>query len=99
MTLIAYIFAKLQTAKDLIRPLSIKRRYRTPFDSEYAKGSQTLLKCARQNFYQIFSALWRKLSQKMSLLVICELLGLFVNTLTFNDKRLVGNSDNLVQPI
>ena len=51
MTLIAYIFAKLQTAKDLIRPLSRKWGYRTPFDSEYAKGYQTLLKCARQNFY------------------------------------------------
>ena len=35
----------------------------------------------------------------MSLLVICELLGLFVNTLTFDDKCSVGNSDNLVQPI
>ena len=54
MTLIAYIFAKLQTAKDLIRPLSIKRRYRTPFDSEYAKGSQTLLKMCKTKLLSNF---------------------------------------------
>ena len=35
----------------------------------------------------------------MSLLVICEILGLFVNTFTTNDKYCLRNSDNLLQPI
>ena len=39
MTLIAYDFPKLQTAKDLVRSMSKKRRYRRPFDTEHVKGS------------------------------------------------------------
>ena len=35
----------------------------------------------------------------MSLFVICELLGLFVNTLTANDKYSLRDSQNLPQPI
>ena len=35
-------FRKLQTVKDLVRPLSKKHRFRTPFESEHDKGSQTL---------------------------------------------------------
>ena len=35
----------------------------------------------------------------MSLLVTCETLGLFVNTLTADGKYCVCNSENLPQPI
>ena len=35
-------FRKLQTVKDLVRPLSKKHRFRTPVESEHVKGSQTL---------------------------------------------------------
>ena len=38
------------------------------------------------------------LSYKNSLLVICKLLGLFVNTLTAKDKYSLLNRDNLMQP-
>ena len=41
-----------------------------------------------------------KLNRKISLLLICELLGLFVKTLTPNDKYSLRNSEeNLLQPI
>ena len=46
MIVIATLFRKLHTAKDLVRPLSKKQRFRTPFDSQHAKGSQTLVKSA-----------------------------------------------------
>ena len=36
---------------------------------------------------------------KKSLLVICKILGLFVNTLTADDKDSFLNRDNLTQPI
>ena len=36
---------------------------------------------------------------KKSLLVIHKILGLFVNTLTVNDKHYMLNRDNLTQPI
>ena len=39
MIVIATLFGKLQTAKDSVRPLSKKYRFRTPFDSQHVKGS------------------------------------------------------------
>ena len=35
----------------------------------------------------------------MSLLVICEILGLFVNTFTADEKYFLCNSENLPEPI
>ena len=32
------VFPKLQTVNDLARPLSKKRCFRTPFDSQHVKG-------------------------------------------------------------
>ena len=46
MILIATSFRKLQSVKDLVRPLSKKHRLRTPFDSQHVKGYQILLKSA-----------------------------------------------------
>ena len=43
---IGTLLRKLQAVKDLVRPLSKKDRFRTPFDSQHLKGSQTLLKSA-----------------------------------------------------
>ena len=39
------------------------------------------------------------MSWKKSLLVICKIIGLFVTTLTADDKCSFLNSDNLMQPI
>ena len=66
--------------------MSKKPHFRTTLDSQHAKGSQTLLEDERQHFYHIFRSVWGKLSWKISLLVICEILGLFVNTLTADDN-------------
>ena len=79
--------------------MSRKPRFRTPFNSQHAKRSQTLLESVQQHFYHISSSLWGKLSWKMSLLVICEILGLFLNTLIVDDKYFLCNSENLPQPI
>ena len=46
MTLVAYVCPKLQTAKDLVRPMSKKCCFRTPFDNQLVKGSETLFKSA-----------------------------------------------------
>ena len=40
-----------------------------------------------------------KLSREEALLSICEILGLFINTLTADDKYFLRNSENLPQPI
>ena len=46
MIVIANVLVILQTVKDLVTPLSKKYRFKTPFDSENVKGSQTLVKSA-----------------------------------------------------
>ena len=42
----ATLFRKLQTVKDLIKPLSEKYRFRRPFESQHVKGCQTLVRSA-----------------------------------------------------
>ena len=44
MIVIATLFRKLQTVKDLFKTLSKKYRFRKPSDSQHVKGSQTLVK-------------------------------------------------------
>ena len=41
---LANVFPKLQTVKNLVRLLSKKRRFTTRFDSQHVKGSQMLVK-------------------------------------------------------
>ena len=98
ITLITYILSKLQTVKDKVC-VSKKLHFRTPFDSEQAKRSQTLHKFAWPQLYQIFQSLYQKVSWKMSLLVISEILALLVNTLTPDEKYSLRNSENLLQTI
>ena len=57
MILIATLFRKFHTVKDLIRPLSKKTPFRTPLETERVKGSQTLVKSASEHFHHIFSLL------------------------------------------
>ena len=59
---------------------------RTLKESQHVKRSETLLKSARQNFCHIFWSLWKEISSKSSVLVISEILRLFVNILTPDDK-------------
>ena len=74
MTLIAYVFQKLRTANNMVRKMSKNSRFRTPFDKQHGKRSQTLLKSARQHLDHIYCSLWKKLSWKKHLLVICKIL-------------------------
>ena len=93
MTLIAYAFSNWWTAKGVVKHKPKKSRFRTPFNSLHAQGSQTQLKSARNHLYHIFSSPWGKWKWKM------YLLGLFLNTLTGDDKYPLRNSENLQQTI
>ena len=86
MTFIADVFPKLPTPKDVVREVSKKSRFRTPFDKLHGKRSQTLLKSEDQALNHIYWSMLGELSRKKSLLVICKILGLFVNTLAADDK-------------
>ena len=91
---IANVFSKLQTVKDLVRPLSKKRCFRTFFESQHVKSCQTLVKSALAHFYYIFSSFWRKMTREKSLLFKFEIVGLFVNTFTSDYKYPVPDSKN-----
>ena len=95
MILIANVFPKIQTVKDLVRPLSKKCRFRTSIDSQHVKGYQSLVKSALEHFYHIFSSLWEEIIWKISPLLEFEILGVFDNTLTADDKCLVQDCGDL----
>ena len=98
MTLIAYVFPKLQTAKDVVRQMPKRAHFRISFGNKHVTGSQILVKSAWQLFYYLLLSLWVKLSWNISLLEICELLGLLVNTLTADGKYFLCISENIPQP-
>ena len=53
MTLIAELFPKLRTPKNLVRYLSKKARFKGPFDGQHGKRVQTLLLSDPQHRYHI----------------------------------------------
>ena len=99
MRLIADVFPKLGTPKNLVRSMSRKSRFKGSFGKEHGKRAQTLLKFAWQNLYHIYWSLWMQLSCKKSLLVTCKISRLFPNTLSADGKYSLLNRDNLTQSI
>ena len=53
MTLIAYLFSKLHTAKNVVRYMSKSSRFKGPFDRQHGKRVQTLLRPDPQHRYHI----------------------------------------------
>ena len=53
MTLIADLFPKLRTRKNVVRYVSKKSRFKGPFDGQHGKRVQTLLRSDPQNCYHI----------------------------------------------
>ena len=99
MTLLAYLFLRLRPAKNVVRYMCKKSRFRLPFQKEHGKRVSTLFKFKRQHLYDIYSASGRQFSCKKSLLVRCKSLRLFVNTMSAVDKCSLPNRDNLMQLI
>ena len=71
--------------------------FRTPFADEPVNGFQTLLKAARNHYYPLFSSIWGKLSWKKSTSAWYEILKLFVEILTADDKYSGSNMQDLRQ--
>ena len=99
MTVIAEVFPKLRTPKNLVRSMPKKSSFKGSFGKQHGKRAQTLLKCQGQLLYHIYWSLWRQLSYKKSLLVICKIWRLLSNTLSADGKYSLFNRDNLTQPI
>ena len=99
MRLIGYIFLRLPPAKNMVRYMSKKFRFRLPFQKEHGKRVSTLFKFERQNLYHIYWSTRTQFSCRKSLLGISKSLRLFVNTMSAVDKCSLPNTDNLMQPI
>ena len=76
-----------------------RSRSRTTFGSQRSNGLQSLLKSSLHHFYIIVPLIWDKLNCKRLLLVRFELLALFLNTMTTDDKISPHNSENFAQQI
>ena len=77
MDFIVHVIQKIQTVKSVVWQMSKNSLFRTLFDSQHAKVSQTLLISGWQYFYYLFPWLWGKFSWKMYLFLINEVLGPF----------------------
>ena len=95
MIVIANVFPKLQTMKNLARTLPKKCCFLARFESQPVKASQILAKSTWERFYHVLSSFPGKLIWKMSPLVLGEILGVFVNTLTADGNYPVQDSENL----
>ena len=95
MTLVADVFPKLRTQKNLVR--SMPKKYGFSFKKEHGKCAQTLLKCQGHILYHIYWSLLRQLPYKKSLLLICQISRLCINTLSPDGKYSLFNRDNLTQ--
>ena len=99
MTLIAEVFPKLRTPKNMVRSMSKKSRFKGSFGKQHGKRLQTLFKFAWQYLYNIYWSLWRQLTLKKSLLVTGKISRLFRNTESADGKYSLLNRNNLTQPI
>ena len=99
MTLIAYFFLRLRPAKVVVRYMCKKSHFKVPCQKQHGKRVPTRFKSERQLLRHIYCSMGRQLSCKKSVLVICQRLRLFVNTMSAVDKCSLSNRDNLMQPI
>ena len=73
--------------------------FRRPFGNQRVSVFQTLLKSARHHYYPIFFFILDILSWKKSALVLCDILRLFVNTLTADNKYSSCNVHNFSEQV
>ena len=99
MIVIANVFPKLQTVKSFVRKLSQEHSFSTGFGSQLVKASQMLPRFCRECIYHVFLSFSVKLIWKMFAIVLGQILGVFVNTLTADGKYPVQRCEKFQLPI
>ena len=99
VSLLVSVFPKVLTPKEVVTWTSKAPCFRTPFGNQRVQEFQTLSKKALHHYYPIFPWIWDKLSWKNRRLVRFEILELFVNTLTTDDKYSSRNIQNLTKQL
>ena len=92
VTLIANVFPKLRTPKNVTSTMSKKCRFRRSLEKQHGKWK---LKFERQHLYHIYWSTWRQLTYKKSVLVICNT----SNISNAHRRYSLLNTDNLTKPI
>ena len=82
ISLIAQIFSKLFTPKNVLSWMPNSSCFRAPFKNERVHGFQTVMKPAGEHFYSNFPLFQDKLSWKISFWIRSKMLVLFLNTFT-----------------
>ena len=99
MSVVASLFLKLLFRKEVATETSRRYPFKAPFGNQRVNGFQTPPKEARHNYYHFFAWIWGKLSGKTTALLWSEILRLFANTLTADDKNPCHNMQNFLQEI
>ena len=85
--------------REVVTETSRRAYFRTPFGNQRVNGFQTPLKVATHNYYPFFPWISGKLSWKKTVLLWLNILRLFVNTLTADDKYSCRNKQNFLQQL
>ena len=99
MTLIADVFPKSPTPKNMVRSMPKKSRFGESVEKQQGECAQILLKIEGQLLHQIYLSLGRQLPSKNSLLLIRKITKLFPNTLSDHGKYSLLDRDTLTQRI
>ena len=99
MTLIAEVFPKLRTPKNMVRSISKRSSFKGSLGKQHGKLAQTLLKFERQHIHHIDWSLCRMLTCKKPLLVTCKMSKLFPEQVSADGKYSLLTWDNLTQHI
>ena len=83
--------------KEVATETSRRSCFRTPFGNQRVNGFQTPLKVARHHYYPISPWISGKLSWKKTALLWSEILTLFANTFTADEKYSCRNMQNFWQ--
>ena len=97
MTLIADVFRKLRTPKNMVRVMPKKSLLRVSVEKQHGECPQTLFTFEGQPLYHIYWSLGSQLSYKTSLLLIFKISNLFPNTMCTDAKYSLLDRDNLTQ--
>ena len=99
MQLIANVFPKLRTPKNILRSMPKKSPFGVSVQKQHGKCAQILLKFEGQLLHHNYWSQGRQLSYKKSLLQISNISRLFPNTLSADGKYSLLERDNLTKQI
>ena len=95
----SWCISEIMDSQIMVSSMPKKSRFRGSAKKQHGKCSQTLFKFEGELLYHVYWPLGKKLPYKKSLLVICKILKIFLNTLSADRKYSLLDRDNLRQQV